>query len=69
MGLESTAACLKEECGTCHYPIPEEISGVKRGDINNLLQRFDEEDETGFLKVKSMINRMKQSCMGYIHVL
>ncbi|KAE8750390.1 hypothetical protein FOCC_FOCC002948 [Frankliniella occidentalis] len=51
MGLENTASNLKEECRICDYPIPEEICGVRRCDISNLLQRFDEEDEAGFLKI------------------
>lgn len=51
MGLESTATNLRDECRTCDYPAPEEISGVRRCDITNLLQRFDEEDEAGFLRV------------------
>ncbi|XP_034253234.1 uncharacterized protein LOC117652437 isoform X2 [Thrips palmi] len=51
MGLESTATNLREECRSCDYPAPEEISGVRRCDITNLLQRFDEEDEAGFLRI------------------
>lgn len=54
MGLETTAANLREECRACDYPTPEEISGVRRCDITNLLQRFDDEDEAGFLRVKTV---------------
>lgn len=58
MGLESTAACLKEECKTCNYPVPEEICGVQRSNINHLLQCFDEEDEARFFQVKYMLSQL-----------